>query len=243
MCCAQALRGINTRSPVTQLAAGDGVGGDGGSMPATPITATAEGDVFDGLMTPAAAGGAAGLGMAAAAAAFGRPQGVPPLNTTGMAAAGSQPQQWQSVSGDTPGAMLSGRSEAGGGLTRRDSDVFDFLQTPAHGSGAAEAAAAALALAAAGGAVAAAAATSSRAQQKEDGEQGSAVSLEGTPSAAAAAAAAAVGRRPGFKLDVNDLAEDSGGLQGWLFVLERLAAEQENSAASMKQAQAVWKCY
>jgi hypothetical protein len=224
----QALRGINTRAPGTQLAAGDGVGGDGGTMPATPMTATAEGDVFDGIMTPAAAGGAAGLGMAAAAAAFGRPQGVPPLNTAGLAAASGQPQQWQSVGGDTPGAMLSGRSEAGGGLTRRESDAFNFLQTPAHGSGAAEAAAAALALAAAGGAVAAAAATPSRAQQEEEDEQGSAVSLEGKSSAAAAAAAAAIGRRPGFKLDMNDLAEDSGGLQRWLSVLARLSAAEDS---------------
>lgn len=179
------------------------------------------GDIFDGLVTPTATAAAAAAGAAGAAAAFQRPDSVPPLNTaalkaagaTGSAAApatGATGTTFYSAQGATSGAPPSERSafqSARSGLASgrsalpsgRPSDVFDFVQTPMHSSraGAAPAALAAGVVAAgvAAGAVAAAAAGS--AEERAAAE-------EAQPGAVDVAA-----RRPGFRLDVNDLAEDS----------------------------------
>lgn len=183
---AQALHGINTKA---RQAAEAGAAVGGSSMPITPMTATS--DVFDSLSTPAAAAAAGG------SATFGRPEGIPLINTAALAAAGTQQREWQAPGSAAPSVR--------GRLSRRESDAFDFLQTPARGSHAIEAAADALALAAAGGiAAAAVVATGSTAADEEDRE---ALSLGGTPSAAAAGGG--VARRPGFRLDVNGLAEGS----------------------------------
>lgn len=209
----QSLRGINTRGPGGQLAPGFG-GMDGSSLPATPMT-VGGGDIFDGLVTPTAAAAAAAAGAAGAAVAFQRPDSVPPLNTAALASAGAQGSTAAPATGATgttfystqeaaSGAFASDRSgfkSARSGLpSGRASDVFDFVQTPAHSSrgGAAPAALAAGAVAA--GLVAAAtvaAAPGSSAEQQGAGE-------EGQPAAGEVAA-----RRPGFRMDVNDLAEDS----------------------------------
>lgn len=109
-----------------------------------------------------------------------RPLGVPPLDTA---------------------ALGGGQAAASHG--QHESDVFEFVQTPAHGSGASQAATAVLAVATggiAGGVVVAMAAPSS-------------IQDERCPGAAAASGVAPAGagvvRRPGFCLDVNGLAESS----------------------------------
>lgn len=225
--CLQPLNSINTRAPGTQRAAGAAGGVGSGSMPATPMSATS--DVFDGLMTPAAAASAAQAGVAAQA--FGRPQGVPPL-AMGSAVA--------SMAMCPPGSVAP--SARGEDLSGRQSDVFDFLQTPAHGSGAAEAAAAALAAAADAGSAAGGwpagadasmpdvpgveeAASSMGAGAASPAPLGITAGQEGeegaVPSAAAAAEAPAAGaaaeRRAGFHFDISQLAEGSetGGWVGW----------------------------
>ena len=169
----QSLHGIATRG-------GQPAAPGSGSLPATPMTARS--DVFDGLLTPAAAGGTAGA--AAAAAAFGRPDSVPLLNTSALAAAAPH------------SAAPSARGTA---LSHRPSDIFDHLGTPTHAGDAAAVAAAALAAAA--GMVAVEASM----EAEREASEAEAVSLRGTPSAAQAASA----RRPGFRMDVNDLAEGS----------------------------------
>jgi hypothetical protein len=134
-----------------------------GSLPATPMTAGS--DVFDGLATPAAG------------SAFGRPHAVPPLNTAvlSLGAFNGEQQAHGSVAATAQGS--------------HDSDVFDFLQTPApYRDDAGD--------------------SDPLRHNKHKADS------EGQPAALAAPAAGSE-RRPGFHMDVNGLAEGSvsGGCQ------------------------------
>lgn len=196
----QSLQGINTRGPNTVQQAVFG----GDSMPGTPMSAG--GDIFDGLVTPTTAAAAAGAaGGVAMAAAFHRPDGVPPLNTAalardGMGRAPAESAQGSAADGELPEGETDlptgtsyytaqdGRSTAfpsqsssafasgRGALSSRPSDVFDGLPTPAHGA---------------------------------SGAQAAAIALGAVAGTAAVAAGAGAARRPGFRMDVNDLAEGS----------------------------------
>lgn len=208
----QSLRGINTRGPGGQLAPGLG-GMDGSSLPATPMTAGG-GDIFDGLVTPTATAAAAAADAAGAAAAFQRPDSVPPLNTAALAAAGAAGSAVAPTTGATGTTFYSAQDAASGAFpsdrsafksTRsglpsgRASDVFDFVQTPAHSSRGGTVAAGVAAGAVTAGVVAAAAAAAKLGSSEQQG-----ASQQDEPAAVEVAA-----KRPGFRMDVNDLAEDS----------------------------------
>lgn len=120
---------------------------------------------------------------------------TPPVAAAGGAAAGVtvaaelvQPSGAVAPSGSATPSGSAGGMEA-------EPDVFDFLQTPAPGSPADEAAPVGRGLESDAGAGASA--------------QHQMAALGGAAVAAPALAAAAVGKRPGFHLDINQLAESS----------------------------------
>lgn len=185
-CPVQSLRGVNTRGPSRMAALGGA-----GSQPATPMTAGGEGgDVFDALVTPNTV--AAAAGAAAAAAAFHRPDGVPPLNTAALAAAGGAP------GGRAPSEA---ERQAGAGeapLEEEDLPTGTSYYTAVGGRSTAMAS------------LASSAFTTGRGGRPSDASDGlQAPAASGGAVAAAAAGGQAAERRPGFRMDINELSEGS----------------------------------